>query len=98
MPPKSMVVAVLEYAERHGVNFGGLLLLACGLYGGQYASLFPLTLQTLAGSFCLAVSASGFLCVVYSIVRSFMIAPAHAPIEKVKKSRKVASESDDRPS
>src|SRR4051812_48222047 len=63
-PEHRLAVKVLEYAERSGVSMGGLFLLVLGLYGGQYAALFPEATRVVAGVFCLIVSACGLITIV----------------------------------
>ena len=63
----SIVLAVLAYAERGGVSMGGLFLVALGIYGGQYATLFPENTRSYAAAFCLLVSACGLVAVVYQL-------------------------------
>ena len=64
----SIVLAVLAYAERGGVSMGGLFLVALGIYGGQYATLFPENTRSYAAAFCLLVSACGLVAVVYQLI------------------------------
>jgi len=47
---------------------GGLFLLAAGVYGGQYATLFPEHVRNYAAAFCLLVSACGLVAVVYQLI------------------------------
>lgn len=61
------IIAVLNYAERNGLSMGGLFLLAIGIYGGQYATLFPEDVRIVAGLFCLVVAGSGLVSVLYQL-------------------------------
>jgi hypothetical protein len=69
---QTLVLVLLEYAERSGLSMGGLFLLALGMWGGQYARLFPEHMQDLAGYFCLLVAASGLTAVVVQLVKGFL--------------------------
>jgi hypothetical protein len=68
---QGLVVTILAAAERGGVSIGGLFLLVIGLYGGQYAQLFPENLRDIAGWFCLIVSGSGLAAIIVQLLKSF---------------------------
>jgi hypothetical protein len=70
-PSKPVILELLGWAERSGLNLGGLFLLSIGIYGGQYAKLFPEHMQDYAAGFCLVVSATGFLTVLYQLIKGF---------------------------
>jgi hypothetical protein len=65
-----IVLDLLSRFDRSGINPGGFFLIAAGLYGGQYAALFPESVRTAAGGFCLFVAAIGLAFVVYCLVKA----------------------------
>jgi hypothetical protein len=70
-PSNNLILEILSFAERNGLSIGGLALLAMGMYGGQYAKLFPEHMQDYAAWFCLLVSGCGLIAVVYQLFRGF---------------------------
>jgi hypothetical protein len=70
LPGAGWIPKLLLRADKDGINAGGLCLIALGLYGGQYASLFPEQLRNIAGGFCLFVAAAGLIYVIYCLLRA----------------------------
>jgi hypothetical protein len=58
-----------EWATKNGLHAGGVFLIILGLYGGQYAALFPSNLKDLAGSLCILISIIGLGFVVFKLLR-----------------------------
>jgi hypothetical protein len=88
--PKSRDDAFLDMLsrfERSGINAGGLALIALGLYGGQYAALFPETLKKVAGGFCILVAAVGLAFVIYHLVNAARKGDARSLVHKKEKGR-----------
>jgi hypothetical protein len=65
-----VILDLLSRFERGGINAGGLSLIVLGLYGGQYAALFPETMKNVAGGFCIFVAAAGLAVVIYHLIKA----------------------------
>jgi hypothetical protein len=72
-PPEGLVLSLLAHAERAGVSIGGLFLLVLGIYGGQYAALFPEQVRLVAGGFCIIVSLCGLTSVVFQLASTWRV-------------------------
>jgi hypothetical protein len=75
-----ITLALLAYAERHGIHLGGFFLIGLGIYGGQYAKLFPDAVRDYAAVFCILVSACGLVFTVYHFILGLR-ARANPPAE-----------------
>lgn len=69
MPPRKQQWDVLELAKRAKGSPLPLLLIASGLYGGQYARLFDKPFSDVASILCVVGAGTGFLLLVILSIR-----------------------------
>lgn len=67
---------LVELARGAGPNAGALGLASYGVYGGQYAALFPVEYRGYASAICIAAMIIGVAIITTNLIRALFARPA----------------------